>query len=78
MKSMFGVVVRASVATIFTGIFVIVMGIAVGDVLFRMHRISDEAAAWYGLNFFLPALVAAAIVFFYRFRALRKQLNMGQ
>ena len=64
MKSVVGVAVRASVAAIFTGIFVIIMGVAVGDMLFRMHRISDEVAAWYGLNFFRPALVAAATIGF--------------
>lgn len=47
-------------------VVVIVIGIVVGDLLFRMHRISNEAAAWYGLNFFLPASVVGLAVFLYR------------
>jgi hypothetical protein len=51
------VAIRACLAASLTAIAVVFLGIATGDVLFRMHRISDEAAAWYGLNCFVPALI---------------------
>ena len=61
-----GVFVRAAFAGMVAAVVVIVIGIVVGDLLFRMHRISNEAAAWYGLNFFLPASVVGLAVFLYR------------
>jgi hypothetical protein len=71
-----GVAIRACLAASLTAIAVVFLGIATGDVLFRMHRISDEAAAWYGLNFFVPALICAVAVFLYRFRALWKRRKL--
>jgi hypothetical protein len=74
--STLGVAIRACLAAGLTAIAVLFLGIATGDVLFRMHRISDEAAAWYGLNFFVPALICAVAVFLYRFRVLWKRRKL--
>jgi hypothetical protein len=65
--------IRAFLAAGLTAFAVFFLGIVTGDVLFRMHRISDEDAAWYGLNFLLPALICAVAVAVYRLRVLLKR-----
>ena len=65
--------IRAFLAAAFTAFAVLFLGIAMGDVLFRMHRISDEDAAWYGLNFLLPALISAVAAALYQLRVLLKR-----
>jgi hypothetical protein len=51
---------------------VLSVGFAVGEILFFTHKIGDEAAAWYGLNFLLPALICALLVFLYQLKRRTK------